>query len=148
MLLAYLWECFFTIMYNWVSLYRDKDWPKIERKKKRGGGFSLSRKINTSPEKSSPLSQICLCLKKLWHVWEEAIWKYCEKRGKCRQPSFYPFAIMFSTLSRTETLATFDLSSAKYLDLVHSKILSFGKELRITVKTWNFLVKILVPFQL
>ena len=51
-----------------------------------------------------------------------------------RLPAFSPFPTMFSTLSRREIiiLATFDLSSAHALNLVNSKILSFGKDLTLS----------------
>ena len=68
---------------------------------------------------------------------KESFWKHCGKWTKCWLPAFFPFATMFSTLSKTyfSFWATFSLSSANALNLDSSKIVSFGKEF----KTISFL---------
>ena len=63
---------------------------------------------------------------------KEGFCKHCGKRRKCWLPAFSPFPAIISTLTKTEIfiLATLNLSSANALNLDHSKILSFGKELK------------------
>ena len=67
---------------------------------------------------------------------KEAFWKHCRKRRKCWEPAFSPFPTMFSTLSKTNFnfSPAFILSSANAFNLDQSKILSFGKELRVMKK--------------
>ena len=62
----------------------------------------------------------------------EAFWKHCRKKEKMLVTSIFSFSTMFSTLSKTEIIiwATFILSSANAFNLVTSRILSFGKELK------------------
>ena len=62
---------------------------------------------------------------------EEGFGKNCRKRRKCWSPAFSPFPTVFSILPQRKIiiLAMFNLLSTNLLNLVISKILSFGKGL-------------------
>ena len=65
---------------------------------------------------------------------KESLRKHCGKRRKCWLPAFSPFPTMFSTLPETNFnfSAKFNLSSANAFNMIKSKILSFGKELKLS----------------
>ena len=72
-----------------------------------------------------------------WRVQERSLLKTLWETEKLLVQAISPFPTMFSTLSNTEIIifVRFNLSSANALNLVWSKILLFGNELR---QKWDY----------